>query len=187
MREPIEWCREQYQRFPNFRFQHADVYNKHYNQGGKVGPERFRFPYADNRFDVVVLTSVFTHLLPEGMSHYLGEVARVLKHGGRCFVTYFLLNAESSARVDQWMKQHPDERDRGVPGGLGFRWEYDERCRVFDREVPETAVAYSEDWLTALYAGLGLEVERVQYGEWCRRSFQPGWQDGILAVKGSLR
>ena len=183
MRDPIEWCSAQYRAYPNFRFQHADVYNKHYNQGGRVTADRYVFPYPDDHFDVIVLTSVFTHLLPGDLQNYLSQIVRVMKPGGRCFITYFLLNAESTARIEQWLQEHPLESDRGVPGGLGFRWEYSEQCRLFDRAVPETAVAYSESWITGLYERQNLSIEMVQYGEWCRRSFQPGWQDSILAVK----
>ena len=43
----------------------------------------YTFPYEDGEFDVVVLTSVFTHMLPDDVAHYLDEIARVLKPGGR--------------------------------------------------------------------------------------------------------
>ncbi len=48
----------------------------------------------------VLLTSVFTHMLPQDMDNYLSEVARVLKPDGRCLITYFLLNPESLALID---------------------------------------------------------------------------------------
>jgi SAM-dependent methyltransferase len=184
MLEPIEWCRTQYKDFRNFRFQRADVYSSHYNPDGASRAKTYRFPYTSAQFDLVVLTSVFTHLVPDDLQHYLGEVARVMKPGGRCFITYFLLNPESRDRVDAWLRSHPDPADRGTPGGLGFRWTLGDHCRVFDRETPETAVAYDEAWLKSLYASEALGIESVQYGQWCRGSFQPGWQDSILAVKG---
>jgi len=34
-------------------------------------------------------------MLAEDVEHYLCEVARVLKTGGRCFITFFLLNESS--------------------------------------------------------------------------------------------
>lgn len=183
MREPVEWCAAHYRAFPNFRFQHADVYNKYYNPAGRVAARQYAFPYPSDRFDLVVLTSVFTHLLPRDLRNYLGEVARVIKPGARNFITYSLLNAESTPRLDQWLIEHPGEQDRATLGGLGFRWRYDVSCRVYDREMPETAVAYEESWIRALYEEHALAVEKVQYGEWCRGSYQLGWQDTILSVK----
>jgi SAM-dependent methyltransferase len=184
MSEPVEWCKTQYRDFPRFRFEHADIYNKHYNPNSRLLARDYEFPYAAGAFDMVILTSVFTHLLPDDMEHYLAEIARVMKPGGKCFITYFLLNAESRGQIDRWLKEHPDLADRGTPGGLGFRWEYGSQCRLYDKDVPETAVAYSEDWVMGQYADKALAIEKVEYGEWCRRSFQPGWQDHILAVKG---
>jgi ubiquinone/menaquinone biosynthesis C-methylase UbiE len=132
---------------------------------------------------MVVLASVFTHLLPDDLTNYLAEIARVMKPGGRCLITYFLLNAESLERIESWLSEHPDEADRGVPGGLGFRWPLGDRCRLYSKDVPETAVAYSESWIGAEYARYGLTIVRTQYGEWCRGSLQPGWQDLMLAAK----
>jgi hypothetical protein len=113
--------------------------------------------------------------------NYVAQIARVLKPGGRCLASFFLLNAESIAQIDAWSAGHPGEA--GVPGGLGFRWTFDEHCRLYSQDVPETAVAYSERWISGLYAGHGLAIELSLYGEWCRRSLQPGWQDLVLAEK----
>lgn len=181
--EAIDWCRTQYHTRPHFRFQRADVYNKHYNPQGQFRAREYRFPYASGDFDMVVLASVFTHLLPDDMKNYLSEVARVMKPGGRCFASYFLLNPESTQRIDAWLKDHPDENERGAPGGLSFRWKHSACCRLYDKEVPETAVAYDENWIRELYEEHSLTIEKVQYGEWCRGSLQPGWQDIVLAVK----
>jgi SAM-dependent methyltransferase len=183
VKEAIDWCRTEYRQLPTFRFQHADIYNKHYNPRAKTRPREYIFPYADGEFDMVLLASVFTHLLPDDVKHYLREVARVMKRGGQCFISYFLLNPESLAAIQHWMKDHPAETEGAVPGGLAFRWQYSDCCRVYDWEVPETAVAYDEAWVSRLYAEHGLTINSIVYGEWCRRSLQPGWQDTILAEK----
>ena len=164
VREPIEWCRDQYRSLPHFRFQHADIYNKHYNPQGRSAASQYAFPYQNGTFDVVVHTSVFTHLLPVDLNHYLAEVSRVMRRGAKCVITYFLLNTESRERIDQWLKSHPQETDRGVPGGLGFRWEYEGCCRLYDRKIPETAVAYDENWIRHLYREHTLDVTNVSTG-----------------------
>ena len=45
------------------------------------------------------LTSVFTHLLPHDLTHYLAEINRVLRPGGRCVATFFLHDAETAGHV----------------------------------------------------------------------------------------
>ena len=52
--------------------------------------------------DVAFLTSVFTHMLPEDVEHYLDELARVLKPGGRTLITWFLLLGAFVA-ANQWL------------------------------------------------------------------------------------
>jgi hypothetical protein len=73
--------------FPNFRFQKVDVYNQWYNPSGTIQPHDFKFPYADASFDLVFLTSVFTHMRSAEVQRYLDEIYRVLKPGGRCLCT----------------------------------------------------------------------------------------------------
>jgi SAM-dependent methyltransferase len=181
--ESIEWCRRNYRGDPRFTFQLADVYNKHYNPTGRFAGREYVFPYPAETFDMIVLASVFTHLLPDDLTNYLTEIARVMKRGGRCVISYFLLNPESLGQIESWLNDHPGEA--GVPGGLGFRWPFDDRCRLYSKEVPEQAVACSESWIRGLYDEHGLAIDMVLYGEWCRRSLQPGWQDLIMARKAS--
>ena len=71
----IDWCSERIsRRYPRFRFQQIDVYNGHYNPGGRYKAAEYRFPYPDGSFDFVVLGSVFTHMLTDDTAHYLSEV-----------------------------------------------------------------------------------------------------------------
>ena len=94
-KEGIEWCtRNITARRPNFRFRFADIYNKRYNPLGRSPASSFRFPYPDESFDFVVASSVFTHLLRKDLSHYLSEIRRVMRTGGRCLITYFLFREE---------------------------------------------------------------------------------------------
>ena len=96
VRRGVEWCQQAITpRYPNFHFQVADLYNRHYNPVGRVPASDYRFPFEDQSFDFVVLTSVFTHLLPADRDNYISEIARVLRPKGRCFATFFLLNEEA--------------------------------------------------------------------------------------------
>jgi len=97
----INWCKKNIMsRYPNFRFQMADVFNKLYNPKGKYKPSEYEFPYQDEDFDFVFLTSVFTHMLPKDMENYFSQIARVLRKKGRCLITFFLLNKESLRLIE---------------------------------------------------------------------------------------
>src|SRR5271155_3552868 len=109
----IAWCRENISRsHPNFDFEVADIQNSIYNPKGKYQSLDFRFPYPDASFDVVFDVSVFTHMFPPDVEHYLDEIARVLKPGGRCLSTFFLLNEETSALIAAGKATHNFQHER---------------------------------------------------------------------------
>lgn len=170
--EAVKWCRERITSgFPNFRFQVSDIYNAAYNPHGKYPASEYRFPYQDRTFDFAFLTSVFTHLLPRDMEHYFSELSRVLKPGGRCLITYFLLNEESTPMID------------GGQGILNFA-EREKLYRTINKSRPEDAVAYDEKLIRNLYEKYGFEVsEPVYYGSWCGRENFLSLQDMVIAYK----
>lgn len=174
VREGVQWCQQKITpRFPRFRFRHANIYNKHYNPVGKIRASDYEFPFPDASFDFVFLTSVFTHMLPPDVRHYLREVARVLAPGGRCLVTYFLLN-EESLRLMEAGGAAPERRFRHELKG----------CRVVKPEAPEAAVAYDEEDVRGMYEEVGLSiVEPVYYGGWSGRPDALHNQDVVVARK----
>lgn len=174
VREGVEWCRQKVApRFPHFRFEHADIYNKHYNPGGRIAAAEYEFPYPDASFDFVFLTSVFTHMLPADVEHYLRETRRVLAPGGRCLITYFILN-EESLRLMEAGGAAPERIFRHDLGG----------CRVVKPEAPEAAVAYDEKDVRKMYGEVGLSiVEPVLYGGWSGKKNALHGQDIVLARK----
>ena len=117
--EGIAWCSEHISpRYPNFNFVHADIYNARYNPDGRIQSADFVFPYEDESFDFVLATSVFTHMLPGDVEHYLMEIVRVLRPAGRTLITFLLLNDESLrlTEADRSMLAFP--YDRGSYGSL---------------------------------------------------------------------
>jgi SAM-dependent methyltransferase len=170
-RAGIEWCASKITpRFPNFQFQTIEVYNKHYNPQGTCPPSQYRFPCEDGTFSFVVLGSVFTHMLPDGLSNYLSEIHRVLEKGGRCLITYFLLNPESLPLIE------------AGKSSLDFKF-IENGYRLVCKAVPEQAIAFDEDLIMRLYRKVGLDVTRVDYGSWCGRRQYLSYQDLVLAVK----
>ena len=68
------------------------MFSSHYNPTGHYLNSEYRLPFPDGDFGVVFLCSVFTHMLPDGVANYIREISRVLKRGGRCVSSFFLLN-----------------------------------------------------------------------------------------------
>jgi ubiquinone/menaquinone biosynthesis C-methylase UbiE len=158
-------------KYRNFRFQLANVYNSSYNPKGQYNASEYRFPYENESFDFVFLSSVFTHMLPKDMENYFSEISRVLKKGGKCLITFFLLNEESTRLIQT-------KRTR-----MNFRYKFEE-CRILSKDVPESAVAYDEHLVRGQYDKYGLQiVEPIYYGSWCGRKEFAGLQDKIVGTK----
>lgn len=165
----IKWARQHIgSRFPNFSFAHVDLFNTHYNPKGKLSADRFEFPYASHSFDFVFLKSVFTHLLPRSIEHYLSQISRVLKPSGRCLLTVFLLNDESTRLIQLG--------DSSIP----LLHQLD-GCRVVDPQFPETAVGIPETKLLELCSRRSLNlVPPIHYGSWCGRNPAMSYQDILV-------
>ena len=170
----VIWCQNNIsQRFPNFHFQVADIYHESYNPRGKIQSINYRFPYDDSTFDVVILRSVFTHLRPKEVEHYLSEIARVMKNGGKCFITYHILNVETYGMM---------ENKRSY---FNFAYMVEENCFTTDVCL-EPQVAYDETYLRKVYREYGLKItEPIIYGGWRRGkdATQLDFQDIVVAAK----
>jgi SAM-dependent methyltransferase len=152
-----------------FQFQLADINNQYYNPSGKYAAEEYKFPYPDKSFDLVFLTSVFTHLPAAAVSNYVAEIRRVMKPGGRCMITWFILNPESQLLIEQGRStqdiRHPLE---------GFL--------TRNPSAPEEAIGYMEDRVRELYMGAGLVLdEPIIFGTWCGRQAGLSYQDICVA------
>lgn len=171
--DSITWCQEHLTvRYPNFQFIHIDLFNGRYNPTGHYAAEDFKFPFDDRQFDFIFLTSVFTHMLPEGIKNYLAEIARLLSVEGRALLTFFLLNEPQQALATQGRNAIDFKFGSGV---------YRTRSEV----VLESAVAYDEAFVRDIIDGVSLElVPPVHYGTWSGRPDGLSYQD-ILLVKCS--
>jgi SAM-dependent methyltransferase len=165
----IEWCQRAYRRFPAFTFHHADIRNQEYNPNGAVKAFEYRFPAVDSSIDFAFLTSVFTHMLTKDMDHYVAELRRVLATKGRCLVTFFLLNNDARRQIQT--------------GQSDFAFEFAGDGYCYNGHPPETAVAYEESDVRALFHRHGLTIRDLRYGKWCGRPDGLSWQDLLIAQK----
>lgn len=169
----VKWCQDNIAaRHSNFSFKLADIFNHCYNPKGKHIAKEYQFPYQANTFDVACAASVFTHLLADDSERYLSETSRVLKPNGYSLGTFFLLNEPSVTALRQQKSSQP------------FFHEL-KNCLVTNLQVPESAVAYDEDFIIKIYREVGLEIKEIHYGLWSGRepTAYGGYQDMIIAKK----
>jgi SAM-dependent methyltransferase len=164
MPKSIKWCRKAITpRHPSFRFQLADIHNGQYNPRGTQRADEYVFPYGDERFDVALAASLFTHLRPFEGEHYLEEACRVLRPGGRLLSTWFLIND----RAEELLRSA-----RSAPAGNALKLDReltDERGNPFRSqfpEAPEHMIAIDEQAVRDQHDRAGLEIVEVLYGSW---------------------
>jgi len=168
----INWCQKHItSRFPNFTFTYADVFHEQYNPKGKLQITSWSFPYSDASFDFAWLKSVFTHMTPEPIRHYLRQIERVLRPGGSCLATLFLLNDESTHMIASGRSSLP------IVHGKGDHF-------VADPELPELAVGIPENLFRDWCREAGLVNEgSIHYGSWCGRLQFTSYQDIVVLRK----
>lgn len=173
--DAVEWCRTEITaRHPNFTFDLVDVHSGFYRPEGSVSPVDFRFPYADDSFDFVTLTSVFTHLAPDAVDAYAAEIARVLRPGGRCFATFFLGNEHSYDALTAGVALLPFSADHGV-------------YRTLADGPMESAVLHDEGSVRATIERHGLRLaEPIQYGNWADPASPLSLQDVAVFELGDV-
>lgn len=159
----IKWCETHYHDVPNFTFCHAHVKNERYNASGEVAAKDYVFPYEDNSFDFVFLTSVFTHMFKSDVANYVSEIQRVLKPGGRSVITWFIMREA----------ENPD---------LDFAHQYDDVTWTTLKSNPEAALAFDKDFVLSLYEKTGFSPPEIHHGHWATKGGR-SYQDMVIADK----
>ncbi|HLP43479.1 MAG TPA: class I SAM-dependent methyltransferase [Fibrobacteria bacterium] len=152
-RKSVDWCRRNIaSKHPGFSFYHVDMRSVTYNPNGKHETGTYRFPHAESSFDLVILTSVFTHLLEDEVRQYFRELARVLKPGGTVYASFFTYREKREA-----LEALP-RRKTVFPH---FHGNY----ALESEEFPENAVAFQEEYLKSMVADAGLTLKAApMYG-----------------------
>jgi SAM-dependent methyltransferase len=165
----VNWCTKRItSRFPSFHFQRVDVWSKLYNPSGKIKPSEYTFPFADAEFDFVIMGSVFTHMFPGDVNHYIDEISRVLKSGGRGWVTFFLLNDESLASIAAGRSTQ------------NLIHQVENGSRADNCNHLETAVGHPEQVVLGMFNHHGIRAEVAEYGSWCGR--QSGYYQDTVKI-----
>ena len=169
-KEMIDWCQQNITSLnPSFSFDHVDIANDAYNKGGTLKNNDFKIDKG-NHYDFIFLTSVFTHLLEDGLVHYLEEIEKALKPDGIVFATFFLLNDESRKLIS----------DKKADWHFIYLMEHG---AYFVAGSPESALAYDEDFVLNEFNDNGLSILDMFYGSWCHRDDYLSYQDIIVAQK----
>lgn len=168
----IDWCRRNIGGVhQNFEFAHIDFQNDVYNPRGGSGSSNFAFPFADQTFDCILLKSVLTHMRPAAVDCYLKEAARLLSPRGRCLATFFSLNEQQESLAKQGLNK--------LRFGYG-----DDVWRYVQKNSPESAVAFNEDYVKELLRKNGLTLAGpVVYGRWTGLPSGLSFQDMMLLQK----
>lgn len=173
VKKGVNWCQKHITpKYPNFIFKHVDLKNDLYNLSTETSAKDFIFPYEDNQFDVVTLFSVFSHMVPEDINNYLSEIYRVLKKGGYCVATFFILDEEAKQNIEA-----------GRTGEFSFKYRHDGYAYL-DEKVKEANVAYDPECLSSMITNSKLQMVCMEPGRWSdphRKTDQ--FQDLIILQK----
>ena len=166
--ESIAWCKDNISKqHSNFEFVHYDVRDQLHNPEGKTLTSDIRLPLQHKSIDHVILWSVFTHMFPSDVIHYLKEFRRVMKRDAQVFATCFIYNDEilESARNTNL-----------TPFNLRFEFEMADGIRFNDPVYPVGAVAYSQSYFEDMIRNSGLKLLHQLNGSWSGYYDEP--QDG---------
>lgn len=160
----ITWMQKEYaHQHPHFTFYHLDVHNSAYNPGGKKKTDEIDFDFlGGQKFDQVVLVSLFTHLYPAHVQHYLKLIREVLKPEGKLFATVFLNDAFAQSQY-QKQKQTGEKLT-----SRNFRVKSDGFYAAKDGN-PEFVAAYDPEQISNMWESSGMKLEKIHHGSWCHR------------------
>ncbi|NES76928.1 MULTISPECIES: glycosyltransferase family 92 protein [unclassified Okeania] len=166
----IDWAQQEItSRKPNFNFQWHNIYHPIYNTEGTLPMREFTLPYPEASFDAICISNFFTHLSSIDMRHYLHQIQRVLKVGGKCLFACFLINSESEKLITDGKSSQNLVYE--VEGGF-----------CLDPELPEKTLGFQESVLIDWIKENGLTIVGKYYGSWCgRKSFTH--QDLLIVEK----
>ncbi len=131
----------------DFKFEYLDVQNDLYNPQGTCQARQYTFPYDDESYNVIFLVSVFTHMVTADVINYIQEIARMLKPGGRCMLTTFLMDQGRNTQ------------------GLSFPYNVDAHY-FYHQTTPEVYIGYYLDFYVQHFAANQMKLLATLWGSW---------------------
>jgi len=172
IKDSIDWCTNNItKKFNNFKFIHYDVRDQLHNPTGKTKTVDIILPIEDNSIDKIILWSVFTHMFPYDINHYLKEFNRVLKPSGLCYITVFeIFNNDVLVKARETNK---------TIFNLSFEYPLTNDIFINDPVYPCGAVAYSNDFLTKIINDNNFTIiDGIRKGTWS------GYYDNNSCIDG---
>jgi len=149
----IDWCNKNiHGRFPNFNFKLIPLKNDLYLLNTNEKAAELQFPYKNDSFDLVFLTSVFTHMLPLDVENYISEIQRVLIKDKKCFATFFIIEEENETTPNSI-------GSKNFPHNFGNYY-------LMDKNVKEANVAFKKSYIEELLKKNNLELTHFIKGNW---------------------
>lgn len=154
LRPHVEWAQRNLAG-AGFDFSHLDIRNARYNPKGVLHATDVELHRHSPRCNIVVLTSVFTHMYQSEIENYFSCFRHMLRPDGKVICTFFLLN---------------HERHRAIADGKS-RLSLPHACppvaRYHNGSDPLHAIAFEERWVERLAEDSGLALTSRSYGYWC--------------------
>ncbi|MFZ0497125.1 MAG: class I SAM-dependent methyltransferase [Methylocella sp.] len=173
----IQWCTENISiRFPNFVFVHHDIQDTLNNPTGTLQACDVRLPAEDDSTDLIILQSVFTHMFPDEIVHYMKEFRRILKPTGRVWATFFIVHQGILDAI---------RNNAQTQYALSFQHPYGLGCYINFLDEPRGAVAFEEDALKQVIELAGLTLAQpILWGAWSSQRPDPKCgQDSLVLMK----
>lgn len=163
----VDWCSNHITTLaPRFVFLKLDIFHPLYHPNGRIHPQDVVLPFPAACFDFVMLWSVFTHLLPNDVEHYLDEIARVIRPAGCLTASYFL-----------WTPRAREEIRSGRAKVVGVSEISDLGCWTTDPKHPEALTILDESWIRSIYRSRGFSVDLpIMYGAWSNNDVPAEYQ-----------
>jgi len=160
IKDSIDWCTNNITKnYDNFKFIHYNIKDQLHNPSGTDKTTNIKLNIENNSIDKIIAWSVFTHMYPKDIEHYLKEFNRILKNDGELYLTCFIFSdeilkktLETNLTIFNLTFQHPLSED----------------IRINDVNYPLGAIAFTKEYITNLVSkcGFRFKYSKILNGSW---------------------
>lgn len=159
-RAGIDWAQKNIsERYPHLSF-HWLPQPEQAGRAGYQADKVFQLPLPDEVADSVIALSVFTHLRMAAAESYLREIFRILKPGGRAYLTWFLVSGD-----EDWLFANRTVDDESEDG-----W--------FTVDQTYVDAYFRESRVLDMIEAIGFRLALKAYGYWGARPESEGSREG---------